>query len=102
LSRVKIDGAAAMAANTMRRVEAGGDEICLVHAQDGRFYAIGDLCTHEDYSLADGDLLGLDVECPMHGSRFNVVTGAVTGLPAVTPARTYPVRLEDGDVYIEL
>ena len=86
----------------MRKVVVDGEEICLAHAEDGEYYAIGDICTHEEYSLSDGELWGLDVECPQHGSRFNLVTGKVTGLPAVIPATTYPVTLEGDDVFIEV
>ena len=86
----------------MRKVVVDGEEICLAHAEDGSFYAIGDICTHEEYSLSDGELWGLDVECPAHGSRFSLMTGRVTGLPAVVPARTYPVQVEGDDVYVEL
>ena len=88
--------------DTMQKVVLDGQEICLAHAEDGSFYAIGDVCTHEEYSLSEGELWGLDVECPAHGSRFNLQTGAVTGLPAVVPARTYPVTVEGDDVYVEL
>jgi 3-phenylpropionate/trans-cinnamate dioxygenase ferredoxin component len=86
----------------MMKVVVDGEEICLAHADDGDFYAIGDVCTHEEYSLSEGELWGLDVECPVHGSRFNLLSGAVTGLPAVIPARTYPVSVEGDDVYVEL
>jgi 3-phenylpropionate/trans-cinnamate dioxygenase ferredoxin subunit len=88
--------------DTMSKVVVDGEEICLAHAEDGSFYAIGDICTHEEYSLSDGELWGLEVECPAHGSRFNLLNGAVTGLPAVVPARTYQVSVEGDDVYLEL
>ncbi|HEY4028616.1 MAG TPA: non-heme iron oxygenase ferredoxin subunit [Candidatus Dormibacteraeota bacterium] len=88
--------------DTMKKVVADGQEICLAHAEDGSFYAIGDVCTHEEYSLSEGELWSMDVECPAHGSRFNLRTGAVTGLPAVIPARTYPVTVEGDDVYVEI
>jgi 3-phenylpropionate/trans-cinnamate dioxygenase ferredoxin subunit len=88
--------------DTMRTVVVDGEEICLAHAEDGNYYAIGDMCTHEEFSLGEGELWGLDVECPAHGSRFNLRTGEVTGLPAVVPAKTYPVIVEDDDVYIEI
>jgi 3-phenylpropionate/trans-cinnamate dioxygenase ferredoxin component len=88
--------------DTMQKLIIDGEEICLGHAEDGQYYAIGDVCTHEEYSLSDGELWGLDVECPAHGSRFSLLTGAVTGLPAVVPARTYPVTVEGDDVYVEL
>jgi 3-phenylpropionate/trans-cinnamate dioxygenase ferredoxin subunit len=88
--------------DTMSKVVVDGEEICLAHAEDGSFYAIADTCTHEEYALSDGELWGLEVECPAHGSRFSLLTGAVTGLPAVVPARTYQVSVEGDDVYLEL
>ncbi len=86
----------------MMRVEVEGIPVCLVHAADGHFYAIGDTCTHEDYSLSEGFVEEWSVECPKHGSRFDVRTGAVTGLPAVIPARTYPVTIENSEIYVEV
>jgi len=88
--------------DTMKKVILDGEEICLAHAEDGNYYALGDICTHEEYSLSEGELWGLDVECPAHGSRFNLLTGAVTGLPAVIAARTFPVTVEGDDVYVEI
>ena len=88
--------------DTMKKVILDGEEICLAHAEDGNYYALCDTCTHEEYSLSEGELWGLDVECPAHGSRFNLLTGAVTGLPAVIPARTFPVTVEGDDVYVEI
>ncbi len=91
-----------LAVDSLRKVVVDGEEICLAHAEDGNFYAIGDVCTHEEYSLSEGELWGLEVECPAHGSRFNLQTGEVTGLPAVVPAKVYPVIVEGDDVYVEL
>ena len=89
-------------ADSMKRVDAGSTPVCLAHGEDGNFYALNDVCTHEEFSLSDGELWGLDVECPQHGSRFNLQTGKVTGLPAVIPAKTYPVKVEGADVYVEV
>jgi nitrite reductase/ring-hydroxylating ferredoxin subunit len=87
--------------DTMAKVVVDGEEICLARAEDGSYYAIGDICTHEEYSLSDGELWGLEVECPAHGSRFSLLDGKVTGLPAVVPARVYEVEVEGDDVYIK-
>jgi 3-phenylpropionate/trans-cinnamate dioxygenase ferredoxin subunit len=88
--------------DSLKRVDAEGVPICLAHAEDGNFYAINDVCTHEEYSLCEGELWGLEVECPQHASRFDLRTGAVRGLPAVIPVQTYPVSVEDGKVYVEV
>ncbi len=95
----KIDD---MEVDTLRKVVVDGQELCLAHADDGNYYAICDICSHEEFSLSDGELWGMDVECPAHGSRFNLKTGEVTGLPATEPVKAYTVTLEGDDVYVEL
>ncbi|HEY2599012.1 MAG TPA: non-heme iron oxygenase ferredoxin subunit [Candidatus Dormibacteraeota bacterium] len=87
---------------SLKAVTADHTEICLAHAEDGNFYAINDVCTHENFLLSGGELFDLQVECPQHGSRFNLKTGAVTGLPAVIPTKVYPVTVEGTDVYVEV
>jgi 3-phenylpropionate/trans-cinnamate dioxygenase ferredoxin subunit len=72
------------------------------HTDDGEVLAIDDTCTHQDASLADGWLDGCEVECPLHGSRFDLRTGKVDAPPAKVGVRTHQVTLRDGDVYIEL
>jgi nitrite reductase/ring-hydroxylating ferredoxin subunit len=102
LARVRVATASEVPVDSLKRVIADHQEICLAHAEDGHFYAIGDVCTHEEFLLSQGELFGMDVECPQHGSRFNLVTGKVTGLPAVVAAKTYPVTLEGSDVFVEV
>jgi 3-phenylpropionate/trans-cinnamate dioxygenase ferredoxin subunit len=102
LGRYRVASVADLEPESLRRVEADGVPICLAHAEDGNFYAIGDVCTHEEYSLSDGDLWDMSVECPQHGSRFDLRDGHVTGLPAVIPATTYPVTVEGDDVYVDV
>jgi 3-phenylpropionate/trans-cinnamate dioxygenase ferredoxin component len=87
---------------SMKGVKIGNLELCLAHADDGEFYAINDICTHEEFSLSDGELWGLEVECPQHASRFDLRDGHVTGLPAVVATQTYPVTVEGGDVYVDV
>jgi 3-phenylpropionate/trans-cinnamate dioxygenase ferredoxin subunit len=84
------------------RVEVDGTAICLARTEGGEFRAVADRCTHEDYSLSDGSLWDDQVECPAHGSLFDLNTGDVTGLPAFEPTRVYPVTVEDGEVVLEL
>lgn len=88
--------------DSVKAVIAEGQEICLGHCQDG-FYAIDDVCTHENFLLSGGEMVeDCEVECPQHGSRFNLKTGRVTGLPAVIPAKTFPVTVEGSDVYVDV
>ena len=102
MARYRVAAVSELADESMKKVDAGSVAVCLAHAEDGNFYALNDICTHEEFSLSEGELWGLDVECPQHGSRFNLITGKVTGLPAVIPATTYPVTVEGEDVYVEV
>jgi 3-phenylpropionate/trans-cinnamate dioxygenase ferredoxin subunit len=102
LARFRVASVADVPEESLKRVEAGSTPVCLARAEDGNFYALNDICTHEEFSLCEGELWGMDVECPQHGSRFNLVTGKVTGLPAVIPATTYPVTVQGDDVFIEV
>jgi 3-phenylpropionate/trans-cinnamate dioxygenase ferredoxin component len=81
--------------------EAGGHRIALCRT-DGEFYAIDDVCTHDGGSLDQGQLTGKQIECPRHGARFDIVTGRALCLPAVRPVRTYPTRVNDGQVEVEI
>jgi len=87
---------------TLRRVDPGGVPVCLTRLTDGEVHAIGDLCSHEEVELSDGDLDGYEVICPAHGSCFDVRTGKPNGLPANEPVPTYPVSLDGDDIYVEI
>lgn len=73
-----------------------GDHEVAVCNVDGQFYAIDNLCTHDGGSLDQGELEGDQIECPRHGARFDVTTGAATQLPAFEPVEVHEVRV-DGD-----
>lgn len=66
----------------------------------GSYYAMGDVCTHDQGPLGDGDLDGCQIICPRHGARFNIRTGEALGLPAVLPSPTYPVRVINGKIEV--
>jgi len=82
-------------------VEAGGRRIALCHTEEG-WYAIDDLCTHDGGPLDQGEIFGHEIECPRHGARFDIRTGRPTRLPAVRPVRSYPTRVRDGVVEVEV
>jgi 3-phenylpropionate/trans-cinnamate dioxygenase ferredoxin subunit len=86
----------------MLRVEIDGHAYCVARVDSGEVYAVDDRCTHEDESLSEGELWGCHIECPAHGSRFDVTDGSVTGLPAKTPTKTYPCRLVGDDIFIDV
>jgi 3-phenylpropionate/trans-cinnamate dioxygenase ferredoxin component len=68
----------------------------------GTYYCIADVCSHDDGPVAEGELVGTEIECPRHGARFDVRTGKVLSFPAIVAIPAYPVRIEDGDVLIGL
>ncbi len=90
-----------LAPGEMKVIEAGDQAIVLVNV-DGKLYALDNECTHAGCDLADGELDENTLECSCHGSRFNVVTGAVENPPADEPVPTYAVNIEGDDVLIGL
>ena len=102
MARYRVASVTEVPDESLKRVDAGSTPVCLAHAEDGNFYAVNDICTHEEFNLSDGELWGTDVECPQHGSRFNLQTGKVTGFPAVIAAKAYPVSVEGKDIYVEV
>jgi nitrite reductase/ring-hydroxylating ferredoxin subunit len=84
----------------MKQVTVRGDLVGLYRVGDA-VYAMGDVCTHEYAHLTDGDFDpdDLEVECPLHGSRFNVTDGSVRILPATKAESTYQVKVE-GDLVL--
>lgn len=66
----------------------------------GQLFAIGDICTHDDGPLGDGDLEGFNIVCPRHGAEFDVKTGKAVQLPAVVDIPAYPVQIRDGTIYL--
>ena len=83
------------------RVTVGDDQIAMFRIGSD-VYAVGDLCSHAEASLAEGDVFGTDVECPRHGSEFSLRTGEPASLPATQSVPTYQVSIEDGVVYLLL
>lgn len=83
------------------RVTVGEHRIALFRIGDD-VYAIGDRCSHAEASLSEGEVFDDAVECPRHGSEFDLHTGAPSSLPATSPVPTYDVAVEDGTVYLTL
>ena len=78
------------------------DEEIAVFKIEGKLYAIDDTCTHSYASLANGTVCGHDVECPLHSGRFCVKTGQAKSPPVLEAVNTYPVRIIDDDIEIEI
>jgi nitrite reductase/ring-hydroxylating ferredoxin subunit len=82
-----------------RKIAYDGDVGIAVFNIDGTLYAIEDVCTHDGGELASGELHGFDIECPRHGARFDVRTGAVLAPPAYEPVTPFPVKIENDAVF---
>ena len=85
----------------MKQVSVGGELVGLYRVGDDVF-ALGDVCSHQEAYLTEGEFEpeDLEVECPLHGSRFNVETGAVRILPATKPVPSYSVKVEGGEILV--
>jgi 3-phenylpropionate/trans-cinnamate dioxygenase ferredoxin subunit len=84
------------------RVVVGETPIAIFQVRD-EYFAIGDTCTHEEFSLSDGEMVDdYTVECALHGAQFDIRTGAAVCLPATLPTDTYPVWVEDGILKVEV
>ena len=76
-----------------------GKSIVIVNIA-GQFFAIADVCTHDDGPLGDGDIEGFNIVCPRHGGEFDVRTGQAVQMPAVVDIPAYPVRVVDGTIQL--
>jgi nitrite reductase/ring-hydroxylating ferredoxin subunit len=85
--------------STMKAIDLAGERVCIVNVE-GNYYAIGNVCTHVGGPLNEGTLEGYDVECPWHGSKFDVRTGKPTRPPARQSVPTYVVKIEDNNLLV--
>ena len=76
------------------------DEYIVVFNIAGNFFAIADLCSHDDGPLGDGDIEGYEVACPRHGARFDIRSGEALTLPAVVGIPAFPVRVQEGQIEV--
>ncbi len=92
-----------LASGEARRFDVAGRRVALVRIGD-EFHAIDDECSHEDYSLSEGEVWPeeCEIECPKHGSTFDLVTGEPCSLPATQPIAVYKVEVADGTVSVVL
>lgn len=97
----RIEGVGELAPGDVRRVVVDGTAVCVARTDDGRLFAIGDTCSHEETSLSEGWLMGTQIECPMHSSVFDLETGEPTSLPATEPVPTFRVAVDGDDLLIE-
>jgi 3-phenylpropionate/trans-cinnamate dioxygenase ferredoxin subunit len=100
-TRVRLCARDDLAPGTARRFDVDAHRIALVRIGDD-FYALGDRCSHADFSLAEGDVWAdeCEIECPKHGSTFSLTTGEPQTLPATQSVPVYTVQLDGDDVSV--
>jgi glycine betaine catabolism B len=96
---VKVANTSDVLPSDKKEFEVEGQKICIINI-DGRYYAIGSICTHEGGPLADGTLSGYEIECPWHGSKFDIRTGEVTSPPANEPEPAYEVKVDGNNILV--
>ncbi len=78
------------------------NETIVVFNIAGKYFAIGDVCSHDNGPVGEGELDGYEIICPRHGARFDIRNGDVKALPAVIGIPAYPVRVVDGQIEVGL
>jgi 3-phenylpropionate/trans-cinnamate dioxygenase ferredoxin subunit len=99
--RERVCAKADIEPGTARRFDVGSRQVCVVRIKDD-FYAIGDRCSHADFSLAEGEVYAdeREIECWKHGSTFSLIDGTPQSLPATRPVPVYGVQVEGDDVWV--
>ena len=97
---VKVAETEDVQVSQMMAVEVNDEKICLANV-NGKYYAIGNVCTHMGGPLAEGKLEEYIVQCPWHGSRFDIRNGEIVRPPAMKPEPTYEVKVENNDILIK-
>jgi uncharacterized membrane protein/nitrite reductase/ring-hydroxylating ferredoxin subunit len=98
---IEIDGIADLKLNQMRLIHAEGKRIVIAKTESG-YAAFNDHCSHRGGSLASGAMICGTVQCPWHGSQFNVTTGEVKAGPALEKINVYSSKEENGKLYVTI
>ena len=98
---IPVCAAKDVAEGQMKKIRTAQGDILLANV-DGSFYAVADLCTHEEVSLYLGCLRGKTIECSLHSGTFDVTTGKALSEPAEKDLQTFQTSVENGEVYLEL
>jgi 3-phenylpropionate/trans-cinnamate dioxygenase ferredoxin subunit len=86
----------------VRKFLVGDVPVAVARDEDGGVHAVGDTCSHAEVSLSEGEVEGCSLECWLHGSRFDLVTGRPASLPAILPIPVYPVTVDGDDVLVDV
>jgi 3-phenylpropionate/trans-cinnamate dioxygenase ferredoxin subunit len=98
---VRVAGRSELLPGERKLIDVDGRAIALFNV-GGSLYAIDDICTHDGGPLAEGELIGCEIQCPRHGARFDVRTGKALCMPAIEPVASHPVEVRGEDVYVSV
>jgi 3-phenylpropionate/trans-cinnamate dioxygenase ferredoxin subunit len=98
---VKVATRAELPTGGRKLVEVDGRAIAVFNV-DGTYHAIDDVCTHDGGPLAEGDLVGYEIQCPRHGARFDIRSGRPLCMPAIEPVTVHEVEVRGDEVYVAL
>lgn len=101
MADVKVADLDELAVGAARQVHAGGQPVCLVRTDETTVKAVHDTCSHQQYSLSEGWVEPNAIECSLHGSAFDLDSGAPYGLPAVVAIPVYACAVRDGAVWVD-
>ena len=97
---VKVADTKDIQPSRMKEVEVNSEKVCLANVE-GKYYAIDNVCTHLGGPLAQGKLEDYEVQCPWHGSRFDIRTGKVVRPPAMRSEPTYEIKIENDNILLK-
>jgi 3-phenylpropionate/trans-cinnamate dioxygenase ferredoxin subunit len=98
---IKVCQAGEIEPEDVMRFDHAGRTFAIYRTRDDKFYATDGLCTHEKIHLAGGLVMDNLIECPKHNGRFDFTTGQAKGAPVCVNLKTYPVKIESGEVFIQ-
>jgi 3-phenylpropionate/trans-cinnamate dioxygenase ferredoxin subunit len=101
MSFVRVTSKSELVPGTMKDVEVNSIQILLVNLDDN-YFAIGNICKHKGCKLSMGTLTGEVVQCPCHGSRYNVRTGEIVRGPTTEPEPSYEVKIENDQILVKV
>jgi len=99
MSFVRVCAVSELSRGGVRRVDVDGEPVVVIHADD-EYFALSDVCSHDEVSLSDGDLEGTTLECWLHGSRFDIRTGRPLCPPATGAVPVYDVKVDADEIYV--
>lgn len=98
---IKVCKAEDIEPEDVMRFDHGDRTFAVYRSPDDKFYATDGLCTHQRVHLADGFVMDNLIECPKHNGRFDYTTGQAKGAPVCVNLKTYPVKIEAGEIFIQ-